>query len=605
MLSKRIKVNAVSLHTVAILSLCLLTAASAQHPDNIIKNVKINKYGDISVDSFPDSSNRHTILDTLINPTLKDGHYKVWVRGTYSGNSQPNEHIFATVRSGDSLITPFDNNLGLIKVLRDTLANAGTVWRDVGSFFLSADTNFIQMHHYNAVFKDISFQKLVENVDPAKLMQIVVGDSIGPKQSVHFDSLKVFASPNFSNLTDVLKIDVFFDNDHSASLTSGDEIEYTVWIKNSGTGIAHNVVYLDSLSTELSFVEGSASTSKGNIFHANGILQANIGTVDPFENELITIKFKVRVNQHAKIIRNQGFVVCDEVDPHPTDDPDTGTLDDPTYTRMPDFSDSNNITKQDTFFDVDNDGKITPGDKIDYLITIRNSGSGIAKNVVFTDTIPQFTQLVENSVSTSKGTIVSRSPVLIVQIGDLEPEELEIVSIQFQVMVTDSADMISNQGFVSGDNFPQYPSDDPETDTPHDETITVLPDFSGTGDVLKRGVFFDTDQNGLISPGDSIFYHIIIKNSGYGDAHNVVFVDSIPKHTSFVPGSAFTSKGEIFSTSPLFRVEIGTIAARNSELVDIRFAVLVTQAADSIANQGGVISDETPEQPTDDPDSEP
>ncbi|HDP99889.1 MAG TPA: DUF11 domain-containing protein [bacterium] len=603
--SKSIQVNAFCLHTAAILLFLLLAAASAQHPDNLIKYVKINQLADIGVDSFPDSSNRHTVLYTLTEPQLAPGRYRIWARSTYSGDSQPNEHIFSTVRTADSLRTPFDNNLGPLKILRDTLETAATIWRDAGAFFLSPDTNIIQMHHYNALFKDVSFQKLVEDVDPAKLMEIVVGDSIGIKQSVHFDSLKILACPSFKLLTDVLKTDYFFDNDGSTTLTAGDEIEYTVWIKNSGSGIAHNVTYLDTLAAELSFIDGSATTSKGSVVHSNGIIQANIGDVDAFENELIIIKFKVRVNQHAKIIGNQGFVFSDETAPHPTDDPDTDAPDDPTFTRLPDFSDSANITKQDTFTDIDNDGKITPGDKIDYLITIRNSGSGVAKNVVFTDTIPQFTELVENSVSTTKGTIISTSPVLNIHIGDVEPDEIEIVSIQFQVVVTDSADMIANQGFVSGDNFPEYPTDDPDTETPNDETRTVLPDFSGAADLLKRGVFVDTDQNGLISPEDSIFYHITIKNSGPGIAHNVVFSDSIPQNTSFVEGSAFTSKGNIVSTSPVFSVDIGTVAARNAELVDVRFSVLVTQSADSIANQGSLISDETPAQPTDDPDTEP
>lgn len=573
----------------------------SQHPENIYKSRKVE--GDLNVDSLPDSLDRHTAIDTSILDATQPGYYRIFLKCLYSGESQANEHVFMTVSGNDSVRTPFDKNLGLLKIVEDSLALPDTIWRDMGLFYFSSDTNVAVFHHYNSLFKDSSYFYLVDGVSEAELMKIVDGDTIGIKQSVHVDSIIITAQPIFSNANDVIKTDTFIDNDNNGTLSNGDVIEYTIRVVNSGSGVAHHVVFSDSIPENTTYVDGSATTTKGVITSTSPVLNIDIGTIDSDRAEIITIRYRVMVNTDAQRIRNQGYVNSDETDPEPTDDPETEEPNDPTYTDVVDFNGAADFLKRDTFTDQDGDGLITPGDLIDYSITIKNSGGLIATNVVFTDTIPSHTSLVENSITTTKGTITRTSPIIMIQIGDVAPQEIETVTITFQVMVEDTVSRISNQAFIDGDNTVVHPSDDPDTDDEDDPTHTDFPSFLGETDVLKRDVFIDADMNGSLTPGDTIAYFITIQNSGVGLARNVVFTDTIPNKTQYVDGTLTTTKGSIVSTAPVLQVNIGTIEPNASEVIAINFKVLVTDSTTIVRNQGYVDSDETDPHPTNDPDT--
>ena len=236
---------------------------------------------------------------------------------------------------------------------------------------------------------------------------------------------------------------------------------------------------------------------------------------------------------------------------------------------------------------------MSPGDSITYTITMRNSGSGLATNVVFTDSIPNNTTYVTGSATTTKGNIVSTAPVLVVNTDSLAAYSSETVTISFKVVISSDVTEIINQGHIDSDQTVAHPTDDPDTAEENDETITRLPSFSGVTDVLKKQSFQDIDDSGTLTNGDLISYTVSIKNSGGGMATNVVFTDSIPENTTYVAGSATTSKGSVETTSPILQVNIGNIAPNESESIIIVFQVRVTASVDQVINQGFVDSDET------------
>lgn len=583
-------------------SLLIFNNVFAQHSDNFVKVRKA--LWDLSVDSFPDSAARHMIIDTTTFNMAEAGYYRVYLKCLYSGESQANEHFFMTVSANDTIRTPLDSNLGLIKVLRDTLEQAGAAWRNTGLFYFSPTDNFLVMHHYNAMFTDLSYRNLVHDVDESELYEIVIGDSISIKQSVHVDSLIIVGEPRFSHEFDVTKTDSLFDFDNSHSLTPGDIIEYTIQIRNSGTGSAHNVFLTDSIPTNTSYIDGSINITKGSVISTSPILRIDVGTLASSTSEIITISYQVRVAVEVQSIRNQGFIHSDEIIIHPTDDPNTEELDDPTYTSLPDFSGETDITKQDQFFDNDNSGTLTPGDIIEYVIQITNSGSGEAHHVVFADSIPQSTSYVSGSATTSKGIITSTDPIFSVDVGTIAPSKSEVVIIGFQVEIQTEINVIRNQGYLDCDETKNIPTDDPDTETPDDPTYTKLADISAESDVLKLDQFIDSNGDGNISPGDYIDYTIIIKNSSSIAALNVVFTDTIPTHSSYVENSLTTSKGTILSAFPIIVVQVGNIAPEEREIVTISFRVIITENVDQVSNQGFLGGDNIFEHPTDDPDTE-
>ena len=136
---------------------------------------------------------------------------------------------------------------------------------------------------------------------------------------------------------------------------------------------------------------------------------------------------------------------------------------------------------------IDNDGNgvPSPGDVLEYTITVSNVGSADATGVVFTDSPDSNTSLVVGSVTTTQGTITSGNSAgdtsVAIAIGTISPGAT--VTITFRVSIDDplpaGVDRVANQGIVSGTNFPDQPTDDPSTGTPDDPTVTLL--FVGLG----------------------------------------------------------------------------------------------------------------------------
>jgi uncharacterized repeat protein (TIGR01451 family) len=122
------------------------------------------------------------------------------------------------------------------------------------------------------------------------------------------------------------------------NVTAGDTITYTVIIPNIGDEPLDDVVFSDFPDPLTQLVNGSVTTSAGNIVVGNGAGDSNIvvevGTIAAGAS--VTITFQVVVFEgiaYPVTVHNQGFVNSDNGNT-PTDDPDTDPPDDPTDTPV-------------------------------------------------------------------------------------------------------------------------------------------------------------------------------------------------------------------------------------------------------------------------------
>ena len=119
-------------------------------------------------------------------------------------------------------------------------------------------------------------------------------------------------------------------------------------------------------------------------------------------------------------------------------------------------------------------GEANPGDVLRYEITLENTGTGIATEVVFEDAIPLDTQLVADSVTASAGTIESEDP-LTVAVGEVAIGE--IVTFGFDVVIDNplAGDReIVNQGLITSVELPDVLTDDPDLPGTDDPTVTPV-----------------------------------------------------------------------------------------------------------------------------------
>ncbi len=130
--------------------------------------------------------------------------------------------------------------------------------------------------------------------------------------------------------------------------------------------------------------------------------------------------------------------------------------------------------------DNDGNGVPSPGDVLLYTVTITNTGATAAGSVTFSDSPDPNTSLVVGSVTTTQGTVTSGNTggdtTIGVDIGTIEPDAT--VTITFEVTIDaglpSSVQEVANQGVVSGDNFDDSPTDDPDTEEPDDPTVTQI-----------------------------------------------------------------------------------------------------------------------------------
>lgn len=250
-----------------------------------------------------------------------------------------------------------------------------------------------------------------------------------------------------------------------------------------------------------------------------------------------------------------------------------------------------------------NGGNLRPGDELLYTITIISSNNDDLGGVVFTDAIPANTTYVEGSAVGPAGSTVNTGSGLIQVTGITVPAR-GLVMIMFKVRLDDpltsGVTSIHNQAIVHYDKNGDG-ENDTETLTDGDTEVqgeqeTVLPVTQGPNlsDTVKSGkLVVDNNNDGVVSPGDTIRYRIDIINSGDEIAAGVTFYDPIPADTDFVSGSLTASKGSASFNSGSNQVTwTGDIAI--GETVTIAFDVRVhtgIKVGTVISNQGFVTYD--------------
>ncbi len=387
--------------------------------------------------------------------------------------------------------------------------------------------------------------------------------------------------------------------------SSGQTFTYDLAITNNGPSDAQGVAVNDPLPSGVMFVSANGT----------GWTCANTAnTVDCTRPSLAngassTITVQVRVDDSfAGELENTGTVSSTTTDSNP--DNNTSTVIS-TVNPIPILT----ATKVDSLIDQDGDGLAGPGDIIEYAITISNRGAGDAQNVVFADTPGAHTSLVAGSVTASNGgtIVLGNTP------GDAQVEvdyqmicSLECrVDITFQVTIESPLDpaitQVSNQGIVSGENFPSLQTDDTDTVPPDDETVTPVftPQVTATKTSALTG---DANQNGVINPGDSLTYTILVTNGGQVTAKDLVLDDTTDPNTSLTVGTVTSTQGAVITGNQAgdtsIRVDLGTLTPGASATVTLVVRIHDAPLPDgvtTVSNQAIITGSNTPEDISDNP----
>ncbi len=478
----------------------------------------------------------------------------------------------------------------------------------------------------------VGYQVDIPNPLPAGVSQLVnqafvSGDGLPAEPSNDLDG-PPDDDPTVVPLTSATNLEAFkadsllVDADGDTIASPGDTLRYTVTVLNGGNGGASGVQFTDIPDANTTLVAGSVATTMGTVTLGNTAgdtqVAVAIGGI-PGGGGSVTITFDVTINNPlpagVTLLSNQGAVDSDQQPTEPTDDPDSPDEDDPTptpVTSAPIIEASKAVALQN---DADNNGAVSPGDTLLYTIVIDNIGNGGATGVQYTDIPDINSTLVNGSVASSAGTVVTGNgagdSTITIDIGGLSGASS--VSISYQTTVNSplpaGVTELVNQGLVGSNELPTVPTDDPDDAPNGDPTevpIVAAPDL----EVLKTDILrVDADGSGSPSPGDTLTYIVTVNNDGNQAAISTFANDNLDPNVTLVVGSVVTSQGTVTQGNTPgdidVAVDFGDIAGGNT--VSLSFDVTINSPlpADvtSVSNQAVVFSDNAPVAPSDDPDT--
>ncbi|MBK9711345.1 MAG: DUF11 domain-containing protein [Kouleothrix sp.] len=318
----------------------------------------------------------------------------------------------------------------------------------------------------------------------------------------------------------------------SGTINAGDTASFTIVVSNSGAGTAKGVTLTDNLPAGVAW---SISPAVTGCDIQTGTLSCSLG--DLAAGDSVTI--------HISGV---------------TDAADCGTLHNlatvaATNERASD--EQNNSDDADIVVNCPNvtvvktadSGTISAGDTAAFTIVVSNSGTGIARNVTLTDSLPAG---VAWSISPAVTGCDIQAGTLSCSLGDLAAGASVTIHISG---VTDAADcgVLSNTATVAASNEANT------GDNSSTATITVqCPNVT----VVK------TADSGTINAGDTASFTIVVSNSGPGAAYNVTLSDQLPAGVAWSVGGADGAACSIDGNG-LLTCSFGTLAAGASTTITV------------------------------------
>ena len=396
-----------------------------------------------------------------------------------------------------------------------------------------------------------------------------------------------------------------FDADGDSVPSPGDELAYEVTITNTGGAPATGVALADPVPEHTALVAGSVETSAGTVTGTEPGVEVALGTLEAGASATVTFHVTVDLPVPAGVDRvaTQGVVTSTELPALFTDDPALGGDADPTVTMITAAPELVAEKVAALVEDADGDGVPSPGDTLDYTVTVKNVGNTSATAVGLADPVPEHTALVAGSAVASQGTVTEGDPLL-ADLGEIPGRADAVVSFRVVIDLPIAAGVhqVSNQGLVASAELPDVVTDDPAVDGPADATVTPVTAAPVLLVEKTDALFEDRDGDGLASPGDEILYRITAGNTGNTAATGLTLLDPTPEHTALVDGTVQVSGGTLDGVEPI-TVHADLLPVGDELVVTFRVRIEEPFPLDllAVANGAELASAELDPVPSDDP----
>ena len=343
----------------------------------------------------------------------------------------------------------------------------------------------------------------------------------------------------------------------------GDELTYTIAIKNIGGTKAKDVVITDAIPAGTEYVSvadgGSYNSSRNRVEWYVGDLAVQ---------EEKEVSFKVKVTGARKNILNQAEFDMDIPKSElPSKDLDNSTnivehiLEEP-FVPTPVKGDLVTVYKS---ANPVTGSKVKPGDTITYTLTAKNTGTSTSGKTTIEDELNSHLEFVS---AENGGTFKDGKVHFTIESIPAGGEK----SVSFKVKVKDNVirAIIPNHALYQSDND-KNPGPKPTNEVVH-----------GVGDVELPPVLElrkTADKSGIVATGEDVVYTLRLVNNG-GLSKDTVITDRIPEGTELV---SIANGGKYNATKNRAEWYLGDV--RPGESVEVKFTVRVTATKGVILNQ--------------------
>jgi uncharacterized repeat protein (TIGR01451 family) len=335
----------------------------------------------------------------------------------------------------------------------------------------------------------------------------------------------------------------------------GGHMLYRLRYGNLSLGIATNTVLTDAIPAHTSYVADSlfldgvaltdeAGDDAGHYLGASRLISVSLGNLAGGAMGVIT--FTVRVDDVLPAgvtdIDNTAFITTAVSDPIPGDNRSTAVMG---VAAAPDLT----IAKSD------GRSQVLAGDLLTYTIAYSNTGHQVAAGVQITDTLLAGLAYV---AATPGGVFDAETGTLVWQIGELPVNALRTLTVTARVVAdAQPAAVVANRVTVADDGA-NGEDINPAGNTATDSDLVIAPYLQ-----------LEKQATGPVYAGQPLTYTIAGYNSRYATAFAVVITDTLPAHTTLIPGSITGGGGE---QNGVITWDLGDVAPGTA--ATLRFAVM-------------------------------
>ncbi|MGL5648360.1 MAG: isopeptide-forming domain-containing fimbrial protein [Clostridium sp.] len=352
--------------------------------------------------------------------------------------------------------------------------------------------------------------------------------------------------------------------------TIGTIVNYIVTLTNTGNVAANNILFKDILPGEVSFITGSVSVGGAPNPAANPNTGFTIATLAAGASIAVSFLVKVINKPSSGLIVSNKATTSYKYTINPAN-PNTGS-----GSAESNIKDINvGIADIKIVKEVDR-AYATIGDVVNYTLTISNTGNTNANNVIVTDSIPNGTSFVIDSLAVNGVIQVGANPTLGYNIGSIPTGSSAIVTFSVKIDVLPVPNPMENSATI---NYSYTVGNSTFQNSSVSNKVTTKVNYAEVKNVSKTAPSYAT-------LGQIMTYTIKIPNTGNVAINNVVVTDIIPSNTSFIVGSAKVN-GVSTSGTPSSGIVVGTI--NSGQTSTITFDVKVN----GVANPNPMVNNAT------------